>query len=459
MSTGGKYIVENITNFKQDEIIYNRNLLYKRLEEKQCGPLLFWLSSTHENFVKKFYKPIIPVAYEFRREVAETGDLSWGVNRFSLQNYGDFTGQIVLSAKLSGLAKSDAEGRCAYVDFPAHKLIKSVKLEINGNTIDEYSGEAYNVWYNYFVPEDKKISWLRAVGQEIPTKAYVPHDGYREEKIITSGYQTPKPQHEDMYINIPILFDFCVRKSAGLFSSKIPFGLKFLYIELGKPEDIVYSNTVPPIMPTITGSINVENIFIDRQISDKLKVGTYKSLYRVFKETSFAAKETEVHKLDQLRFPIERLYFGLKPSVNIDPNTWWRYHETDTINVTFPMFEPPNQLVFYTDTAIRPKTTMSKISFYTKNVEIIREEGADFYNCLQPLVKDISPVDPGLMMYGFSRDSFLDDPSGSYNVSNERNFYIKYNSSIEGNIYMLAYCLNWLEIDNMGNVTLKYKSD
>lgn len=459
MSSGAKYIVENIADIKQDEIIYNRKLLHKKIGEKYCGPLLLWLENTHENFIKKFYKPIIPVAYEFRREIAETGDLNWGTNRFSLQQYGDFTGCIILNIKLSGLMRSDLVGLCGYYDFPAHKLIKNVRLEIGGNTIDEYTGEAYNAWYNYRVSSDKKVAWMRAVGQETVETAYVEHNGYREEKYIKSGYQTAKTMHEDMYINIPILFDCFMRKSAALFSAKIPYGLRFLYIELAQPEDIVYTTTIAPIMPSITGGLIVENIFIEPYIVDKLKQGTYKTFIRVFKEASFSSSLSDIRKLDSLRYPIENLYFGLRPNANTAHDTWWRYHNLNTTQVTFPMHIPPNQLAFYTSNTYRPSAAMSKISFLTKNVEIVREADQDFYSAVQPIYKSTSSSDPGFMLYSFSKVVGKKKTSGAYNVSNERNFYIKYESNTAGIVYILAECLNWLEIDERGTCVLKYNSN
>ena len=464
MSTGGKYIIESTTYAKQDEILLNRKLLDAKIKEQYCGPFLLGLN-THATFIKKYYKPIVPVAYEYRAEMAETGNLGFGTNRFSLQQYGDFTGAVVLSCRLSGLAALSPLDRCAYVDLLGHKLISKVVLEIGGNKIDEYTGEAYNVYYNYFVPEDKRAAWLHSVGQEVPEQVYVQQDDgdlYREQKNIVFGPQTPKPAHDTVQLNIPIIFDCFLRKTSSLFSAKIPFGLRFLYITLNP--DIFYGidggggGAITP--PTITGNIIVENIFMDPQVVSALKTGTYRSLVRVFKENTYSVLPGETNiKLDQLRFPTEHIYFGVRPAVNTGPTDWWRFHSTNPLAATFPVRIPPNQLAFRTVNVFRPTTTITDIMFLTKNTEIVRRDKTEFYNCVQPLAKSRSPHDTGLLLYSFARDTHTDEPTGFYNISNEREFYIKFTAATTGTLYVMGYSLNWIEINETGITIIKYVSD
>lgn len=54
-----------------------------------------------------------------------------------------------------------ATDKAKYTHFLGHRLLKKVSFTVNNNKIDEYGTEEYNAYYQFEVPTDKKIGYLR----------------------------------------------------------------------------------------------------------------------------------------------------------------------------------------------------------------------------------------------------------------------------------------------------------
>lgn len=473
MTTGGKYIIENLyEGTRADEFMLNVKLLNDTIDRRCINKPILQDLATHESYVKKYYKPIMPMAFEFQALQAETGNLIDGsMNRFSLLQYGDFQCEMILEVNISEVSTVSPLDRCGYFDFPGHRLLKYVGIDFAGNIIDEYSSDAYNVFYNYFVPEDKKISWLRAVGQEVPQTVYVQQstdDNWREAKQVVSGHQTLKRQHGPLRMFIPIIFDMSRKLHTSLFSAKIPYGQRFLKLNLTALSDLIYVQNNGGggalNMPKISGQLWVNHVFIDTRIKSLLLPGRYVTLMRVFKEQRVLLDQGDnLIRLDQLRYPCEHIYFGLRPTANTAHDTWWRFHNTLADTITVPVrvpsgIIPPNQLAFLTTPIMSSRMPVNELQFLSKNAEITRVASNNFYSVLMPYVKSIGPRDDGLMLHSFARDTVTDEPTSYFNISTSREFFIKINVNTAGELYILTYNWNWMIIDNAGSVTLRYKS-
>ncbi len=465
-NSGGKFILDSFSRGDQEKYLINYKLLNKYFVEREgCAnmPFLIETERTHENYIKKYYRPILPLAYEVREELAETGAVGYGTNVFSLPFYGDFIYEMTLSVQLENLSTVNPAELCGYVDFLGHRLIKSVQMDFAGQIIDEYTGEAYQPYFNYFVRADEKRAYLRAVGQEQPEKLVLEQEGFREEKKILYGPQTPKQSHGLVELNIPIIFDFSRKLNASLFSAKIPYGMRYLKVTLNQPADLVYLRGTGGLnLPTIRGSLILTHVFIDRQLRARLELGKFKTLVRVFKEASFSSATLGITKLDQFRFPVENIFFGVKPTGNVDPQNWYRYTIATTIPLTFPIATaytgPPFQLQFRTDNFFDRKPVLETCSFLTHNTQITNDLPATFYNSAYAANKGVSSRDSGLLAVTFGRSLCEKKITGFYNVSTDREFYVKYTAAVPGTFYLLATCINWIVINEAGVVTLLYPS-
>ncbi len=198
-------------------------LLTKRLKEikrircknpaiKDPTPTLVDIERTHLLFVNAHFKPFCAIGYEYQKSPVQFGIQQLGQELvWSIPQFGDFFHDAVIHFQLSGLTAAPGD-QVYYADFLGHRLAQQVRFEVNGNYLDQYDSNVMNFHYNFFVPSHKKSAWARAVGQEVPSVAYLTQnpgvDQYREMKYIVNGPQTPKSSHPIVDLWIPLLFWF-----------------------------------------------------------------------------------------------------------------------------------------------------------------------------------------------------------------------------------------------------------
>lgn len=106
-----------------------------------------------------------------------------------------------------------------YVDFVGQRLIKKVRITVNGNPLDEYGSDVECFHNKYFVTPNKRIGWNRNVGMENPIQGYSDVTvaasglygrgaGIRQGVEFFNGPQTEKPTQPALDMWIPLLFWF-----------------------------------------------------------------------------------------------------------------------------------------------------------------------------------------------------------------------------------------------------------
>lgn len=142
---------------------------------------------------------------------------------------------------------------CAY---PGERLAKKTWFEVNGNPLDEYYSDAYNFYREYQVQPNKMAGWNRCMGQEMAHKGHMtqanwvnnnsaPAAGdHRFVAEVVDGNQTPsgqKPQDStgQLELFIPLLFWFNKDPRLSVPSVSIPYGQRFINVELASREELV----------------------------------------------------------------------------------------------------------------------------------------------------------------------------------------------------------------------------
>jgi hypothetical protein len=489
MSTGGVYqLIAN--DGAQDKLLLATELLNKRLKEIQrlrakhpaisdSTPTLADIERTHVLFINSHYKPYVAVGYEYGKIGVQEGLVRLGKEvTFSIPQFGDFFNDMVLHVQLRGLTTT-AGNQVRYCDFLGHRLIQRVRFEVNGNFLDEYGTDVMNMHYNYTVPSDKRLSWLRCIGQETPHQGLITLnpgvDEYREVKQIVDGPQTPKQSHEVVDLWIPLLLWFCLDSRLSIPSVSIPYGQRFIKI-LFAPASLIArgtpaANYTPPSVEICELYIN--NLFVNPEIHDLFIRRIGFSLIRVHRQNNLTVTDSSGQlKLDQLKYPTETLYIGLRPTINLSSmEDWHRYYFVDDRVVPYPVaipnpVPPPLYLnAFSTATYKLPIQTLDTISLETHAIEIYPTIPAQFFRKYVPyrFGDNINaPDDPGLLMVTFNLYPGAYQPSGHLNLSRSREFYLYYSSSVVSStvpceMVVCAVALNFLLIAD-GSAALRYNT-
>jgi hypothetical protein len=485
MATGGVFtLVQN--DGQQDKILMATKMLQNRLKEirklrcrnpsiRDQTPTLVDIEKTHILFMNAHFKPFAAIAYEYNRVAPQEGRAKFGATvSFSILQFGDFFNDMAIHVVLTGLTAQVAGDQVFYCDFPGHKMLRGVHFEVNHNILDEYDSDLYNFHYNFYVPENKRISWLRNVGQEVPTLATLTQnpgvDPYRERKFILNGAQTPQPAIPVLEMWIPLLFWFNVDPRLMIPSVAIPYGQRFITVDIAPLHQMCFGvnnggggTIIPPTISVF--ELYTNNIFVNPDIHDIFIKRLGFSLIRMhrYQDVTLSSSQDDI-LLDNLRWPTETLYWGARPSSHFgSPDKWYKFHIANDYYIPYPVavpnaFPPPTDQLAFADAHYQSEIPIfQNVAFRVQAVDLYTFTPVSFFNSYVPYTYGgqniVSPVDVGMYMTTFNLYPGAYQPSGHINLSNVREFYLRYMAPLIGpglpcTLTIYAVTINFLLISS-----------
>ncbi len=356
---------------------------------------------------------------------------------------------------------------------------------------------------------------------------------------IVNGPQTPKATQPALDLWIPLIFWFNRDPRLSIASVSIPYGQRFITIDIEAQNNILFvapgnlflklttetqtsagTNkgtaaalavqdvkkyiTMTPVLATgsvidTTQQISlmelyINNIFVNPEIHDIYIKRIGFSLIRVhrFQSTRVAVSSDNL-LLSQLKWPIETMYVGLRPAVNISSSNVNQYRDwhrltlmTDEIinhacsangdvmiddTVAFNATSEKHK-TFLSQTVLEriiypvPTATIDTIQLQAHGINIFQTFKTAFYRDYLPYTfggtNINTPEDEGALMLNFCLYPGTYQPSGHINVSRAREFYLQYassyvSSSTPSDLLTLAYAINFLLISD-GSAVLRYST-
>jgi hypothetical protein len=492
MSTGGVFqLVANEGN--QDKMLMATELLNSRLKEirrlrcknpaiKDNTPTLVDIERTHILYMNAHFKPFVAIGYEYQKTVIQEGTAKLGSTvSWSIPQFGDFFSDMAVHVRLEGLRAGATSTQVRYFDFVGHRLMKRVSFEVNSVELDYYTSDTYNFHYNFFVTENKRVSWLRNVGQEVPIQGYLIQnplvDEYREVKWFAEGPQTPKAEHDAVDLWIPLLFWFNTDPRLAIPSVSIPYGQRFLRAELARPFEIARGfDTDDFTVPEITVmDLYTNNIFVNPEIHDIFIKRIGFNMIRVHRQENIAIDDGEPEgsvRLDQMKYPTETIYAAMQPEINQRSPTWWnKYYLVQDVVVPFPVavpnpgVPPPLYVLAFSEALYQRATpTIETLGIETQGIELYKRTPLQFYNSYVPYTYGGtnvgSPVDIGVAMITFNLFPGSYQPSGHVNFSRTREIFMNYSSGVIApganlRLVVVAIAINFLLVSD-GAAVLRY---
>lgn len=499
-STGGIFqLVINIG--EQDKILNATNVLQKRLKEidanklaklrdkypgrsddelramdKTWMPTLQLVEESHVVFTNASFKPYVAMGSEYMKCMSSKGFPTFGSTvTFTLPVVGQFINDMVVNIRLSSFSAITQGDRVRWTEFVGHRLLREVRFKINNNPIDSYGTDEYNAYYQFKVPINKQEGYLRCIGQEIPYRGYLTADpsvdNFREYRWFGSGPQTFKQTQEELDLFIPMLFWFREIQSS-LPNFLLSYGQTDIEIDLESIDELVsyaaYVGTGAYTPPKITKCELYSNqLFI---LPDIFKIFIKRfgfQLIRVHNKQYMTLKKNEGSiLLNQLNSAVEALYFGFRPQANLlNSQTWHRMavltqHEVPEAVITGGTNVQVNDAIYYSETP-----AVNSIELRAHDMILFHDNPITFYNSYTSYrygrtIK--TPVDIGWNMLTFAYELNDYQPSGHFNVSRAREFYLRYSSSYISSstptdLICLADTINFLLISDSSGV-LRYST-
>ena len=329
------------------------------------------------------------------------------------------------------------------------------------------------------------------------------------------GPQTPKYWQPPLEIWNRLWFWFNLDARLSVPSVAIPFGQRFISIDLASAGDIVrdfpglfvqqtvgtaaatgdsyvrnyrpYWQTSTLTAPSIsTVEMYINNIFVNPEVHDLFIRRVGFSLIRVFRlHTATANQGTEdLALLSQLKWPIECLFVGFQPQFNTNTTTNANYHrdwhrmgktfdsvcdDRDTAlssvnDVTNTAVSSVGQIV--PDTFIIERPTVETISVTAHGIKIHDVFPQAFFNAYEPFhfggEAIRPPKDAGAMMINFALFTGCYQPSGYLNTSRARELYVHWTTSYIGSttpvtLIAVGIAINFLLVTD-GSAVLRYST-
>lgn len=492
MSTGGVFqLIVNEGN--QDKMLMATELLNKRLKEirrircknpdiKDPTPTLVDIERTHILYMNAHFKPFVAIGYEYQKTGVQEGSPKLGSTiSWSIPQFGDFFSDMVVHVRLEGLAAGPTSTQVRYCDFLGHRLFKRTWFEVNNIELDSYSSDVYNFHYNFAVTDSKRPSWLRNVGQEVPIQGHLIQnplvDEFREVKWFTEGPQTPKAAHPVVDLWIPLLFWFNLDPRLAIPSVSIPYGQRFIKTELATANEIAQGFDAPDFIPPTISLVDLytNNIFVNPEIHNIFIKRIGFNMIRVHRQENVRVSESEESvKLDQLKYPTETIYAGIRPTVNDGTMTDWnRYYAVTDVIVAYPVaipnpgIPPPLYVLAFSEALYkRPTPTIDLLSIQTQGIDLYKPTQLPFYNNYIPYNYGGgnvgSPVDIGIAMITFNLFPGSYQPSGHVNFSRSREIFLNYTSDVInpanlGTLVVVGVAINFLLVSD-GQAVLRYNT-
>lgn len=394
-------------------------------------------------------------------------------------------------------------------------------------------------------PYPAAVSNLTYNGTAVPAAAAPSNSLETNRKLgkILNGPQTPKATQPQLDLWIPLLFWFNRDSRLSVASVSIPYGQRFITVYINQQSNLVFTAPGNLFLRLVTESWNnsdgtaagtgalnyhryqtqtpvllsnssvsssqsipgmelyINNIFVNPEIHDIYIKRIGFSLIRVHRYQSNRVNTNQNELLmSQLKWPVETLFVGLRPTWNIDsanpnqPRDWHRLTAlTDNACVgnaqvgSAVVGNPAAALgatttwlaAWYQPTMSYAQTerltyttaqkTIQNLKVLAHGIPIYDDYNSEFFNVYTPWqyggYQIVCPEDEGALMVNFCLYPGTYQPSGHLNVSRAREFYLRYtapNSTVvsaanPADLLTLAICLNFLLISD-GSAVLRYST-
>jgi len=370
-------------------------------------------------------------------------------------------------------------------------------------------------------------AWDQALNGKIDHSTITPAGfGYqavvREHLKYVDGPQTPKYQQPQLEIWNKLRFWFNDDARLSIASVSIPFGQRFITIDLARQDQLafefpgLYLKQTIDSGPVTAGQFSVNdnsrvvtyrpwlsagtlteialsrvelyanNIFVNPEIHDIFIKRIGFSLIRVYRQHRQRSNSSEHDErlLSQLKWPIEYMFVGLRPTWNIsssNPQQWRDWHHMSKVNDIICNNYDNSEIgtgalgatastshigQVVPNSCLKELKTVDALTLTAHGINIHDNFPSTFFNAYNPFHYGgpaiITPSDEGAMMINFALYPKSYQPSGHLNVSRAREFFVNWNTRYVGastpaDLLAMAVAINFLLITD-GSAVLRYST-
>lgn len=468
-----------------DEILQNNKLLVNRVQalkdaktarlrasgkpltDNAILPTMQELNVSHYSPTVSIIKPILPMVSLYEKSQVEGGTVTFGSKATFIVPYrATFVTDMCLHVKISGISvKTPATDLVKYVDYPGHKLIKTVTIKHGNDVLQTYDSRAAHVLMTHKVSSNKRTAYERCIGQQQPSLAtYTQNGSYSEVQThIMSGPQTYKTSHDSLEMWIPLWFWFKELENAfpmAMMNPDDPLKVEFSFAELHDLLVMAYPTGLVPTYSSnrdrIAGPRGVEAVTVEHAELITNQIFVHPEIFPLWKKSdkshyiirSYQTERVELnshsfsHKLSGLRLPTESLYVAFHPSVNTngsglsDVDVGVCYHVNQFVTPQYakiPIISTGDALAITSARYYTKKACVDKLSLLINGNYVFESYPTSFFSDYVSMQhgKSLTSDDtPDWMPIHFCQTPGEFQPSGYVNLSREREVVLEWKTDV-----------------------------
>jgi hypothetical protein len=358
----------------------------------------------HTNFSAESIRQTFNGAADFGRKVSCT-----------ISRNGDMIHRMYLQVTLPALA--DGERWTHRVGLA---LIKSVELEIGGQTIDRQYGEWFNIWNELSLSLDKRQGWQRMVGQEIMGVDSSYDNGWN------SSNGAPKTT-----LYIPLEFWFCRNAGLALPLISLQYHEVKVNVEFRNLSELDrFDRRIEGSYSLVDAALWCDYIYLDTDERRRFAQASHEYLIEQLQVIEQSVRPNSSASRVDLTFnhPVKELIWVVQLDGVVDGsdnslfdynqesgplrNLWFNY--TDGFE---DQYYRHNNITLYSDDFSRLNNcTSAKLQL--NGHDRFQERAGDYFNLVQPFQHHTcTPLSRGINVYSFALRPEEHQPSGTCNFS------------------------------------------
>lgn len=152
-----KLVTENANQDTIDQYIQLKAQLQTqiiRLKGQNLNATYDDVRESHAFFINTTFKPLVSVAYGYSSTGVTPLPLFGSSARLKIPILGDFITDQAINIRISSLTAVHKENRIRWFDFIGHRIIKEIRLVIDGVILDRFGRDELEMYYRFHVSKD-----------------------------------------------------------------------------------------------------------------------------------------------------------------------------------------------------------------------------------------------------------------------------------------------------------------
>jgi hypothetical protein len=399
---------------------------------------LFIYAQPQVTLMRAVYRRICPLSFEVIEQYAQGGNPDFGrefVHEFARS--GDFIDSACWDIELPELVPSEG-AKIRWVDFPGHRLLAEMKVQIGGQDIDKTNWWWMQMQADLQLPAEAQVEYYNMIGHEFAVQKFT---GEQALPTRLQAWTTDIKPARTIYV--PIKFWFCENLGLALPLIALQYHQVRLVTRFAQRSEMIITDGTIPDVHLDSVTLLAGYVFVDTMERRRVAQVGHEYLIQCSQFNGGEETTTADHKisLQQINFSVS--YFMLayvhtsfieapSESNNYVGNHWYNWTDSACLPEEFS-YAP-----------VGARGPLRSLKLVLNGVDAQQERLGTYYNQVEPQKKaGRGFLSPGLYLFSFAAYANQYQPSSTLNFSridaSSVQGHLEYSDTVESNNALILF--------------------